>query len=223
MKRLLAFVGFLALCVGSTSASLITNVYTGSFANGGVIPDNNLSGWSDTHTLSGYTGSSALVENVTVTLNITGGWNGDLYGYLVHVDANSSIASVVLLNRVGTGTYPTYGYGEAGFNNVTLIDSTSLTSIQNYGGSGGAAAALASGNYNSAGNTGSAGLDQSFDGMTVDGSWSLFLADMSSGDISQVTGWTLTVEAVPEPTTWAMLAFGAILGGWHFSRREKTV
>lgn len=217
MKRLFIIFAAAALLAGQAFAAFFTNTYTGSFANSGYVPDNNLSGWSDTHTLSGFSGGIALVENVTVTLNISGGWNGDLYGYLVHVDDNSNTGFVVLLNRVGTGTYPTYGYGEAGFNNVTLSD-VSGTSIQNYGGSGSAASALASGTYGSAGGT----LNTTYDGLTVNGSWTLFLSDMSTGDISQVTGWTLTIEAVPEPTTWAMIVFGAVLGGWHFTRRNKT-
>ena len=212
MKCLFLCLAAMAAVV-SAPAAIITNIYnTGS----AIIPDGNLSGWADTRTVSGNTGLT--VESVTVTLNISGGWNGDLYGYLFHVDENSSSTSVVLLNRVGTGTYPTDGYGEAGLNNVTLIDTSPLTSIHNYGGSGSAASALGSRNYNSAGGT----LNTTFDGLKVNGSWSLFLADISSGEISQVTGWTLTIETVPEPTTWALLGFGTILGGWHFTRRQKS-
>jgi subtilisin-like proprotein convertase family protein len=217
MKRLLITVSAFALLLSlPVHAAVTTNfTYNSGFANGGYVPDNDLSGWSDTHTLSGFTGGMALVDNITVTLNISGGWNGDLYGYLVHVDENNNSGFVVLLNRVGTPGY-TYGYGEAGFNNVTLSD-VSGTSIQNYGGSSSAAAALSTGTYGSAGGT----LNTSYDGLTVNGSWTLFLADMSSGDISLVNSWTLGITAVPEPTTWAMIIFGTLLGGWHFARRLR--
>ena len=192
------------------SASLTTN-FTSGFANSGYIPDNNLSGWADTRNINQTEYTGFTVTDVQVTLNVAGGWNGDLYGYLVH---DGGFA--VLLNRVGqTGTAgQTFGYGEAGFSGVTLADGLSLTSIQNYGGSYSAAGALSGGSYSSAGGN----LNTGFDGLNVNGNWTLFLADMSSGDISQVTGWTLSITAVPEPTTWAMMIFGGAFGCWHLNR-----
>jgi subtilisin-like proprotein convertase family protein len=210
MKRL-TFLSILLLAFAhQVSASLTTN-FTSGFANGGFIPDNNLNGWADTHNLAVTEYNGLVVSDVQVTLNISGGWNGDLYGYLVH-----DSGFVVLLDRVGrTGTAgQTFGYGEAGFTGVSLIDGQSFTSIQNYGGSYSSAAALSGGSYSSAGGT----LNSSFDGLSVNGNWTLFLSDMSSGDISQITGWSLAITAVPEPTTWAMLVFGAAFGCWHLSR-----
>ncbi len=210
MKRL-TLLSFLLLAFAvQVSASLTTN-FTSGFANNGFIPDNNLNGWTDTHNLSltEYTGFT--VTDVQVTLNVSGGWNGDLYGYLVH-----GSGFVVLLDRVGrTGTAgQTFGYGEAGFTGVSLVDGQSLTSIQNYGGSYSSAAALNGGSYGSAGGT----LNTSFDGTSVNGDWTLFLSDMSSGDISQITGWSLTITAVPEPTTWAMIIFAVTFVGWNLTR-----
>ena len=63
-------------------------------------------------------------------------------------------------------------------------------------------------------------LNTAFDGLSVNGNWTLFLADLSSGDISQVTGWTLTIEAVPEPTTYALMLVGAAFGGWRLAQRR---
>lgn len=211
MKRLSLFCILLLAFALQASAALTTNTFTSGFANSGYVPDNDFSGWSDTRTLSGYTGLT--VADVHVTLNISGGWNGDLYGYLVH-----DSGFVVLLDRVGSSTYSPYGYGEAGFTNVRLIDGNPsyTTSIENYGGSSSAAAALSGGNYNSQDGT----LNTAFDGLSVNGNWTLFLADMSSGDISQVTGWTLTIEAVPEPATWALMIFGAAFGCWRFAQRQ---
>lgn len=214
MKRISSISIFCILLLAfalHASASVSSNVFSSGFANSGYVPDNNPSGWTDTRTLSGYTGGSALVEDVQVTLNIVGGWNGDLYGYLVH-----SSGFVVLLDRVGNSTFSPYGYGEAGFTGVTLADNVAHTSIESYGGSSSAAAALSGGTYNSQNGT----LNTAFDGLAVNGTWTLFLADLSSGDISQVTGWTLTIDAVPEPTTWAMLIFGAAFGCWRLARRQ---
>lgn len=213
MKRLILFCALLLVVALQAGASLFTNVFDSGFANSGYVPDANFSGWSDTRNLSApeYTGFAVL--DVQVTLNVSGGWNGDLYGYLVH-----DSGFVVLLDRVGSSTYSPYGYGEAGFTNVRLIDGNPsyTTSIENYGGSSSAAAALSGGNYNSQGGT----LNTSFDGLNVSGNWTLFLADLSSGDISQVTGWTLTIEAVPEPTTYALMLVGAAFGGWRLSQRR---
>src|SRR5204862_37983 len=79
------------------------------FANGGYVSDNNPSGWQDSHSVSGL-GSSLSITDVRVSLNISGGWNGDLYGYLLYQPAGSGTGTLmVLLDRVGqpgvTGGY----------------------------------------------------------------------------------------------------------------------
>ena len=57
------------------------------------------------------------ITDVTVTLNLSGGYNGDLYGYLF---AWQQV--IVLLDRVGKGTgSDPFGYGEPGFD-VALSD-----------------------------------------------------------------------------------------------------
>ena len=47
------------------------------FANGEVIPDGSLTGWSNHGPWSGI----GNISDVSVTLNLSGGWNGDLYAY----------------------------------------------------------------------------------------------------------------------------------------------
>ncbi|MBM3880824.1 MAG: hypothetical protein FJ387_14090 [Verrucomicrobia bacterium] len=83
------------------------------FQNNGLIPDNNVNGWSDTRTLSSI--SDNLITDVNVTLNISGAeevaFNGDLYGYLVH-----SSGFAVLLNRVGRSAGNLDGFGDDGLN-----------------------------------------------------------------------------------------------------------
>ncbi len=94
MKKLLTLAALMA-AVTSQAVIYTTNWSTG-FVNGQIVPDNNLSGWSDTRTVS--TMPAGTFVGLTVDLQLTGGWNGDLYAYLVH-----STGFSVLLDRVGVG------------------------------------------------------------------------------------------------------------------------
>ena len=51
-----------------------------SFSGGGDIPDGNLAGLVSVGTVSGVSGP---VTGMTLDLNVSGGFNGDLYAYLV--------------------------------------------------------------------------------------------------------------------------------------------
>ena len=188
----------LALMMGWTAQGGI--IYS-SFANGGNIPDGNPVGSAGTATVSGYLPN---ISDISVTLNISGGYNGDLYGYLSY-DGKL----LPLLNRVGMGTGsssdPTYyfGYGDAGFNNVTLADSGSVN-IHNYGGG-----FVPSGTYLP--DAGGLTFDGTYSGLNPNGTWTLFLADLSSGGgQSQLTGWSLGITAVPEPVNVALGIFGGV-------------
>ena len=69
----------LLLLVALTSRADLTNL-TVSVTNNAAIPDANPVGFASTLTVSGMTG---ITTNLTVALNITGGFNGDLYAYLL--------------------------------------------------------------------------------------------------------------------------------------------
>src|SRR5437868_10594080 len=71
------------------------------------IPDDDFNGYQNTLTVSSFPGN---LSDVNVTLNISGGFNGDLYGYLYH---NNTTA--ILLNRVGRTSSSSVGYPDAGF------------------------------------------------------------------------------------------------------------
>ena len=88
--------------------------FNSGFANGGAIPDGSFIGMQDTRTLTGVPFNT--IRDVNVRVNVSGGWNGDLYLYLTH---NSGFT--VLLNRVGRATGNSFGYSDAGFN-VTFND-----------------------------------------------------------------------------------------------------
>ena len=199
----------LALAV-SAPAALYTSTYTSGFANSGVVPDGNPNGWTDTRAVSIPEGG---ITDVNVRLTLTGGYNGDLYGYLVF---NTGFA--VLLNRVGTGTGSgaqfSYGFSTAGFNNVRLDDQSgngNIHTVQN---------PSANGTYTSDG-----GTLASFNNLDPNGNWTLFLADLSTGDQSTLTSWSLEITAVPEPVTVALAVFaGLFVGAKIFQwRRQRSL
>jgi hypothetical protein len=203
---------------GATTAALLL-VGTGARASI-TIPDGNPTGVADTLTESGLNFS---ISSVTLTLNVSGGNNGDLYAYLSY-DGHI----VTLLNQPGvTGINP-LGYTDSGFN-VTLSDG-SYGNINNYGsgsysvnGSG-----QVTGTYNATG--GSTSFGTAFNNLNPNGTWTLFIADLSGGGgTSTLNTWSLDITAVPEPVTWALIIFGAGglligLGRWcrvHFQRTAQ--
>ena len=204
MKRILLLALVLAPVVAAHATISTTNWNTG-FANGGIVPDNHLSGWADSRNVSTMPAGTLL--GVAVDLHLTGGWNGDLYAYLVH-----DSGFTVLLDRVGTPGLA-YGYGDAGLN-VTLSDNgagfgTPLGNIHSYGGGG-----APSGLWNPDDAPGSLA---SFLTTSQNGTWSLFIADMSGGGVTTVQSWGLQMDivAVPEVETWVAAALAGMFGaGW---------
>jgi hypothetical protein len=186
----------LGLATGVTACAAIYT-YDGPFAG---IPDGSTAGWSYTENVSDF-GSGATIGSVTITFTISGGYNGDLHGYLNHGGV-----LVPLLDRVGTGSgsEPTYSFGFAtsGFNNITLDDAAtgngSIHYVQN---------PAAGQSYQPDG-----GALASFQGKDPDGAWTLFFADLSSdpgGSHSQVMSWSLDITAVPEPVN---VSLGIVAG-----------
>lgn len=215
--------GILAvMAAGAAQATLYTYTWSSGFAGGGLVPDGNVAGWSDTRSI--IAANANQITDVNVRLNISGGYNGDLYGYLVHSSGFS-----VLLNRIGRTDSDPFGNSGGGMN-VTLDDDTGGDiHMAGYG--------VVSGTYNpdartdnpaivTAGTGNQTAYLNSFDGLDPNGSWTLFLADLSGGDTSTVVSWGLDIEAVPEPITWALIAFGGLLGatklGNHWRRRKQV-
>jgi hypothetical protein len=66
------------------------------------------------------------------------------------------------------------------------------------------------------------GFETAFDGRNPNNTWTLFLADSAAGDATTVTGWSLDITAVPEPTTWAAMIFGGGLAGVHLLRSPSA-
>ena len=186
-----------------------------SFPNSGNIPDGNPAGSSGTATVSGFLPS---ISDISVKLNISGGYNGDLYAYLSYGGV-----LVPLLNRVGVTSGNAFGYGDSGFN-ITL-SSAGANDVHNYGnyspsfnGSGQLTGtwqpdgrAVDPLSAPSAFDSASRVNFGSFNGLDPNGTWTLFVADLSSGGQSQMVSWELDITAVvPEPVNVALGIFGGV-------------
>ncbi len=183
----------------------------------GTIPDGNPVGWSATAAVSDLLPS---ITAVTVNLNISGGYNGDLYAYLSYGGK-----LLPLLNRVGVQTGNAFGYGDTGFN-VTLV-SSAANDVHFYGnfspsfdGNGRLTGTwqpdgrnidpLSTPDKYYSPDSARVGFE-TFNGRNPNGTWTIFFADLSSGAQSQLLDWSLNISAeVPEPVNVALGVFGGI-------------
>ena len=212
MKKNLYMLLTMSLAISSQATVYLYNSATDGGFSATAIPDNNYSGAAfNANVVSG----SWAITDVKVGLNITGGYNGDLFGYLIH-----GAGYTVLLNRVGRGTGSDYGFSTSGMN-IFLHDSATLN-----GNIHGVSSPVSGQEYIADGRTvlpfvgpsslfdapGVANPLASFNGLTPNGTWTLFLADMSGGGVSTLAGWSLEITAVPEPVTVALGIFGGLFG-----------
>jgi len=161
------------------------------------IPEGSPVGLSIYQVLTGFSGS--LIADVSVNLNISGGYNGGLVGYLTLQDAYGHTATETLLDHVGTTTGNPLGSSGAGFN-VTLSDSgTENGSIHS-------ATGVPTGIWQP---DSTSTLDGTFGGMTENGTWTLFLVDLSSGGgTSTLNSWGVDITPTPEPSALAIVGLG---------------
>ena len=196
MKKNLFLSGFILLkLAGPAGAAIVIN---DNWTVNTAIPEGNPVGITVYQTFQNLSGGP--ITDVSVNLNISGGYNGDLYGYLTLQDANGDTATEILLNAVGTTTANPFGSSGSGFN-ITLSDSGIVNgSIHN------ATGTLPTGVWQpDSANT----LDGTFGGLTANGTWTLFLANLDAGGgSSTLNGWGLAVNvlAVPEPAAYGILA-----------------
>lgn len=172
-----------------------------------IIPDGNPSGASVTQIISSPITS---ITGVSVNLEISSGYNGDLFVYLRHGGAIS-----ILLNRTGRTASDSSGYADSGFN-VVFSDAAPNGDIHLYQnvvtpppgspltGIWQPDARAADPDLVTDASGRSAYLNV-FNGMPASGDWTLYLADLSSGDTSVLENWSLqidgTITVVPEPST----------------------
>lgn len=217
------FIPLLALlCTVARAAVTFTSTFSASM----TIADNDETGAVDRRTITPGTGDvpSApeiyIITDVIVSLNFSGGWNGDIYAYLIH---DSGYA--VLLNRIGRDAGNPDGSSTSGFA-VTLDDSAPTNIHQPLSTSG-----VLTGVYQADGRSTDPGsvvtsdprgaLLSSFNGLNAAGEWTLFVADLNPGDQSTLESWALTITAVPEPSG-AVLLLGAGLFALRRRRQATT-
>lgn len=201
-----------ALAQAATAgAATITTGF--SWIAGSTIPDNDSSGLVRTGTVAM---NVASIDLITVTLETTGGWNGDLYAYLQHSSGFS-----VLVNRPGVTALNPAGSAGSGMN-VLLADAAAADV---HGAPG-----TITGNWQPDGRNvdPSVVLDTSlrtamlsnFHGLNPNGTWTLFVADLAAGDEATLVSWgvTITGELIPEPGAAALLAL-ASAALWRRPRR----
>lgn len=188
-----------------TSSVIASTTWNGpTWSVSTLIPDNDEVGFTDTRNIT--IPAITEIESLTVNLNFTGGWNGDMYAYLVHGDGFA-----VLLNRPGRNLGNPDGSATVGMD-ITFDDSAFSdihTAIPMSGGS-------VSGTWQPDGretdpllvlNTDArTAMLADFSGLDPNGTWTLFVADQSPGETSTLQSWSMTLTAVPEPSV-------ALLGG----------
>jgi len=179
-----------------------------------AIPEGSPVGITTAQTFGNLPGGP--ITDVSVDLNISGGYNEGLFGYLVLQDANGNVATEILLNHVGTTPSNPLGSSGSGFN-VTLSDSGTVN------GSIHGATGIPTGTWlPDSGNS----LDGTFGGMTANGTWTLFLADLyGGGGTSTLNSWGLDVSVPDRMQTGLMLGMSGFLilvfEKFIRSRREK--
>lgn len=159
------------------------------FTVNSTIPDSNPTGLADNRIV--VSGITELTE-VEIHLEISGGWNGDLYAHLVHETGFS-----VLLNRPGRTEVKDAGSHASGLS-VVLSDSA-VADIHLADSTG---AVIGRFQPDARGIDPLEALDStprteflsSFQGLPASGEWTLFLADTSGGNVSTLVGWGLTLR-----------------------------
>lgn len=200
----------LAACVLGFAPGYATAATTLSFSRpvNTEIPDNNAFGLTSVITVAD---SGQSVISIEVFLQTMNGWNGDMYACLEH---NGIIS--VLLNRPGRTAANPAGAASNGMQ-LSFADSAPTDIHKAIPDTFGT---LASGTYQP--DARAADPDQvtnasprslylsGFAGEDLDGEWTLFIADLASGDVATLSNWSLSVTVVPEPATSTLLLGAAL-------------
>ncbi len=212
----------LLLAVGS--APLAAQVaQTNSFGSlNAVIPPGDPSGLINVQTVSSPITNLASVQ---VSLCVSGNFNGDLYGYVRHVQGGVT-NFCVLLNRAGRTASNGWGFADSGFN-VLFADGAPAGDVHTYQASASpAAGAPLTGLWQPDGRSADPAvvLDTSprttflgsFTNCNPNGTWTLFLASISCGSTNTLVSWGVLLAGVPPLTLdWAApaaITYGTALG-----------
>jgi subtilisin-like proprotein convertase family protein len=189
---------------GPFASAQFTDTHTFASVNK-IIPDGNASGLSDSRVIST---PIAQISKVRVTLRIQGEFNGDLYGYVRQVRADST-NFCVLFNRTGKNALSPSGYADAGFD-VTFDDAAGNGDVHTYRAVlVPAASQPLTGVWQPDGrktdpftvseNSPRSTSLNSFAGRPGSGEWTLFLADLESGGTNFVVSWAIELQGIAVP------------------------
>jgi subtilisin-like proprotein convertase family protein len=209
----------LAAILGTAGVAWSQTTVTNSFAVNKTIPDGSTSGLADSQTLDFSSLQLNQIVSLQVNLNVSGGFNGDYYAYLVH-DGGFT----VLLNRAGRNSGNHFGYSDSGMT-VTFNDG-SPNDIHTYQNVTPPASPL-TGTWapdgrnvapaNALDTDPRTALLASFNGQDPSGQWTLFISDVADGAQGSLVNWGLVITAVPEPSPALLIFLG--LAGFCAGRR----
>ncbi len=211
----------LAVTVGTVRAqTTVTNMFNGLNK---TIPDGQLTGVSDTETLSFADPYFASITDVKVVLDINGGFNGDYYAYLVH---DGQIA--VLLNRVGRTSSDSVGYADSGMSITLSATGNDVHDYQAFSPSFSGGQLTGTWAQDGRDTDPQTALDtdartsllSSMDDLNPNGTWTLFLADVDFGQQGALVNWGLVITAIPEPSTISLAGLGGLALGIRYWRRR---
>jgi hypothetical protein len=206
-QRLSVLVFLLAVSSASATVYMSTYDYVGPIYG---LPDGNLNG---AYSSINVIGAPPVLYDIRVAIEIAGGYNGDLYGYVSH---NGVL--VPLVNRIGVRSGNVFGSDGAGMN-VTFADGAAgnihaagngfLTGSYRPDGQN-ISPLSAPGSFDAGGGT--ITLNGTFGNMDPNGSWTLFFADVVTGGGSfTINGWNLQISSVPEPGVCSLAILGLVL------------
>jgi len=189
----------LTTVLAPATLSYVNQTLTYGVGSGGLaIPDGSPVGVASQMNFTAN-GTGNQIIDVTVGLNISGGYNGNLYAYLI----SPSGTLVVLMDHPGSAPFYAAGRGM----NVT-IDGSAGTSIQS---APEVAGQVLTGTYSAVGSLSSIAAPGGNDG-TGNGTWTLFFADLTrGGGQAYLDSWTLNLTVVPEPVTLSLGLFAVML------------
>lgn len=211
--RNLSILAVLSALAAAGSASAAT--LTGQNLVGGAITD------LSTVTFDINIGSSGLVSDVTVEINLTHNQVGDL-----HITLTNPAGDVTsdLVYRLGGDTYNRNYSGVYTFNDANASSLWTAAAAAS-----GTNVVVAPGDYFASTTVGTqVFLNTDFGGTAALGTWTLTIHDLRSGNNvgANLDSWALTLEtgsapppAVPEPSTYILL--GLALGGLATLRRRR--
>ena len=223
----------LALGLTITAGASAATVFSDSgLASPLAIPDHDATGILRALAVSGLDTGTTYAVSVALDVSGTGygGFVGDLYAHLAHQTPDGSYSMTVLLNRPGRSDLLLSGYDDAGLNIVMSDDAAH--DVHTYQsqfyqlGSGGALTGswqpdrrLADPDTVTDASARAATPLSSIVNGDPNGTWYCFIADMETGGTLQLSGWSVSLSAVPEPAT--TLTLGVLLASALLVRRRS--